>query len=57
MIIWDEINFPDEWLLTAVVSPKPVIKTDLDQIAQAADIKVEVRFNSKQMLGFLLLKF
>ena len=44
---WEEINFPQNWLLTSSIPPRPVVETDLDQIIQSEDGEVEVRFNPK----------
>lgn len=43
-ISWNEVNFPDQWNLTEMVPPKPIIDNRVDQIIQNDEGDVEVLF-------------
>lgn len=48
-ISWSEINFPEQWNLTEIVPPKPIIDSRVDQIIQNNEGDVEVIFAPNKM--------
>ena len=36
-IKWDEINFPEKWVIVNAIQPKLIINQEVDQIIQTTD--------------------
>ncbi|PKU76477.1 hypothetical protein MA16_Dca001081 [Dendrobium catenatum] len=51
VIKWNEVTFSDQWILPQVITSKPIINQDIDQIIQTSDGDVEVRFNPRRSIN------
>ena len=47
-IKWDEIEFPENWLIEGAIPPKPKLNNNLTNISQNSDGNVQIEFEKEE---------
>lgn len=49
LLKWEEINFPESWVLPNVIPPRPILNHDVEQVVQHDDGDVEISFANNKV--------